>query len=365
MKFLHLNTASAFTSDYKLFSYQSRQSEWDPTEAVPIELWDKYCPSGLALFGHNLNLGYRSRSFSMWICRNESGPGHFCAFTITGMASDTRKDFMGRIIYDSLSLIHASDQDEFEQDARHFAGEQACIALNALAAFSDKNWSLDSAANQDDFDKDAFAFSDIGRVYSLLSVSRECDIRADITEEAGVAQQLVLQLLKSLAIDFSIEENVPSKGVEPNGSYLGDSSLREQLDESIGNMAEAAEELRDEIEDRFTGVLGEQYSRMLLQPFRLVEGFFKRGQSAQVEQSRSSPKRGAKASHPGSNCLYIACRSRPSPDTASQLQNGLLSIWASNPSVAIGLSIACPLGDTTSSMIDAHKQVKAVIITSP
>ena len=270
MKFLHLNTASAFASDYRLFSYQARQLEWEPTEATPIELWDRHCPSGLAVSGHNLNLGCRSRTFSMWICPNDLGPGYFCAITITGIASKSRKDFMGRIIYDSVSLTSISGQDSFEHDAPSFAREQANIALNSLKAFWDKSWSLDGAANQSDFDKDLFAFSDIGRVYSSLSETCNRDIRTGLAEEAGAAHLPVLQLLKRLDIDFCIEENTPIKQNAARKSCTRRDSLRDQIDESIGNMVETAEEIKDEMEDKVASVLGEKHTQALLKPLRVM-----------------------------------------------------------------------------------------------
>jgi hypothetical protein len=365
MKYLHLNTASSFASDYRLFSYQARQSDWEPTEATPVELWEKHCPSGLAAFEQNLNLGYRGRSFSMWICGNDLGPGHFCAITITGMASGTRKDFMGRIIYDSLSLINAYDQARYEQDPPSFACDQANIALNALDAFAGNKWSLDSAANQNDFDMDTFAFSDIDRVYSLLSARRECDIRTGPTEESGVAHQLVLQLLRRLDIDFSIEENASGKGSEPKHAYLRRDSLRDLIDERIDSMAEVAEEIKDGIEDKVASVLGEKHSQMLLKPLRVMEGFFKRGPSVQVEDSGPASRGGAEENYLGNRCLYITCKNRPNLDIAKQLQCGLLDIWASNPSVAIGLSIARPTSEPTSNTIDVHRQGGIIVITTP
>ena len=365
MKFLHLNTASAFASDYKLFNYQARQSEWEPTEATPIELWDKHCPSGLAMSGHNLNLGCRSRSFSMWICPNDLGPGYFCAITITGIASESRKDFMGRIIYDSVSLTSISGHDSFDQDAPSFAREQANVALNALKAFWDKSWSLDGAANQGDFDKDLFAFSDIGRVYSSFSKTCNRDIRAGLTNEAGAAHLLVLQLLKRLNIDFCIEENTTIKRNAARQSRIGRDSLRDQIDESIGNMVETAEEIKDKMEDKFASVLGEKHTHTLLKPLRVMEGLLKRGPFAQVQKSASGPKRRGEESLPGINYSNLTCKNRPSLVASEQLQSELLNIWASHPSVAIGLSISHPTSESNSRGADIPKQGEVITITIP
>jgi hypothetical protein len=362
MKFIHINTASAFASDYKPFGYQANPSNWESIEVTPIEIWEKYCPSGLAVFRKNLNLGYRNRSFSMWICRNDLGPGHFCAITITGMASEIRKDFMGRIIYDSLSLIRTNNQNRCEQDLPSFACDQVSIALNALDAFSSKNWSLDRAANQDDFDRDIFAFSDIGRVYSLLSVRRERDIRAGLSEESGVAHKLVLELLRRLDIDFSIEEAAPDKGSEFRPAQL----RCESLGDTIDSMTEVAEEIKEELEDRVVSILGEKSSQVLFKPFRVIEGLLKRGSSAQqIEDSKSGSRRGAEEGRLRSGGLYIKCKNRPSLDTASRLQSGLFNIWENNPSVAIGFSIACPEGEPSSTRTGANRQGEFIIVEAP
>ena len=365
MKFLHLNTASAFTSDYKLFGYQTCQSDWEPAQATPIELWDKHCHSGLEAFRSNLDLGYRSRSFSIWICREDTDSGYFCAITMTGLASEARKDFMGRIIYDSLSLININDNNSPRLDARSFASEQANIARNALEAFFDKNWSLDGAANLDSFNKDVFAFSDIDRVHSLFAERREFDLRTGLAKKAGVPHQLALKLLNRLDIGFSTEETLSRRATESNRHRPKGDLLRGKIDERIENMAETAEEIKDEIEDTVTCILGEKRSQMLFRPFRVMEDFLKKGPFTQARKPPQSPKGTTEESKPSSSCIRISCNNRPSMDLARQLQEGLFSIWESNPSVAIGLSFASPETGPASGGIDAHAQGPAIIIMSP
>lgn len=365
MKFLHLNTANAFASDYKLFGYQARQSEWEPTEATSIELWDRHCPFGLAESGHNLNLGCRSRSFSMWICPNNLGPGYFCAITITGIASESRKDFMGRIIYDSVSFTSISGQDGFEQDAPSFAGEQVDIALNGLQAFWDKSWSLDGAANQDDFDKDLFAFSDINRVYSSVSETRNHIDRTGPAEEYGAARMLVVQLLRNLDIDFCIEEDAANNKNKTRYSNLRNDSLRDQIDLGIGNMAEVAQEIKNEMEDKVANVLGEKNTQALFNPLRVMEGLFKRGPFAQAQKQAPSPRRGAEEKRPDSNNFNITCKNKPSLDASKRLLSELFSIWARHPSVAFGLSFSCPTNEACSKKASTNNQGELITIKIP
>lgn len=365
MKFIHINTASAFTSDYQSFGYQANPSSWEPTEITPIEVWEKHCPSGLSVFRTNLNLGYRNRSFNTWICRSELGPGRFCAITITGIASEDRKDFMGRVIFDSLSLISTNDQHECEQDLSSFASEQTSIALNALDAFFSQTWSLDSAANQEDFDRDAFAFSDINRVYSLLSAKREHDICAGLAEEAGIAGQHVLELLRGLDIDFTIEESEPDTRSVPGPRALRCESLQDRINERIDSMTEVAEEIRDEIEDGVASFLGERHSKMLFRPFQVIEGLFRRGLSARAEESKIGSRGSAEEGHPGRRCLYIRCINRPSLDKASRLQSGLFDIWKIHPSVAIGFSIACPGSKPSPSRTNVNRQGDFIVVATP
>ena len=364
MKFLYLNTASAFASDYKSFNYQARYSDWEPTEITVVELWEKYCPSGLAIFERNLNLGCRTRSFSMWICGNKKGTSLFSVITITGIASEARKDFAGRIIYDSLSLINTYNPSRYEHDQFSFVCDQAYIALNALDAFAIDNWSLDSSANQDDFDMDSFAFSDIDRVYSLFSATRECDIRIVAPEAPGLVHQHVLQLLRRLGIDFFTEENRSQKKSEPKNTYFKSDSLRDQIDKEIGNMADVAEEIKDEIEDKVASVLGDK-TQVLWTPFRVMKGLFKRPQHEQSKDSKAELRRRKKENHLTSKYIYITCTYRPSRDIINQLQCGIFNIWASNPSAAIGLSIGGDFAEPSSIGIDIHRQSEMIVITIP
>lgn len=343
MKYLFVNTASAFSQDYKTHGYHNKGELWEECQIKLQELLINESPFTPKYTKDIVDLGSRSRSFSMWIAKDKDAQKVACVTSLKGVASNTRKDFTGRIIFDSVafaSILSGEDVDREQLLGEHeaFAKGFACAAINPSMTF-------DSSANMQSFDADLFPFSDIDSFYACLpSSSGDAEPLLSIPSETGIYGS-ILQLLHELDLRFEVESRDTRRQSKRRANRLDQgkstTSLRASPPQLLDDLVTAAEEVGSEL-------VGEDRASRLFSPFRMILDGVKSIARPPADHSPRSPEESfnpGKAANPGkpSSANYekviINCPCIPSTEATEKLLDGIFRATHKSDSVVLGLSI--------------------------
>jgi hypothetical protein len=347
MKYLFINTAGTFSQDYKTHGFINQGKLWEEYAVTAKTVLLAEAPFSRKCIQSCLDLGSRVRSSCLWITKDKASRKLLCVSSLKGIASGSRRDFTGRVIFDSVMLVSScliGSPEEFEMLLEHES-----IARGFAGATLDRSFVLDNPANMEDFSKDLFPFSDVNMFFESLP-SDISDPGAISSAQDGLGlTNSIMHLIRELGISFSVRhQDSPSQGSgqSPEGSFGAStnpppSDRQCLLDEAF----KAVDAVEEKVEELASELVGEQRAGSLLRPLKKIRGLFPgnlRNVSRPVERRSSNAQSPASPDlrKPGQeDCAIstITISSAPSREHLSRLIHELFVVAAKSESFSVGI----------------------------
>lgn len=347
MKHLFINTAGTFSQDYKTYGFINRGKLWEECAVTPKTLLLAEAPFSSKCITSCLDLGSRVRSSCLWITKDNASGKLVCVSSLKGIASDSRRDFTGRVIFDSVMLVSScliGSPEESETLLEHesFARGFADAAL-------DRSFVLDGPANMEDFNKDLFPFSDVNTLFASLPFDiSELGANSSTQERLGTTNSII-HSLRELGISFSVRhQDSPSQGSGqflegPSGASRNTPSHDRQclLDEAI----KAVDAVEEKVEEFASELVGEQRAGSLFRPLKKIRGLFPvnlRNANRPIQRRSSdlqSPISPASRTTGKNSCVMstVTISSTPSRELLSRFFHELFLVVSKSESFSVGL----------------------------
>jgi len=342
MKYIFVNTAGAFAQDYKVYGFQKHGDSWDECNIRPEDVLLREVPCSSKYTAETLHLGNRGRSFSIWITKNANERKTVCAISLSGIPSFSRRDFMGRIIFDSVACITSLSGDAVLNQMSLLESQSIAIGLAHTA--SNQSSTFDSFANMKDFERDLYPFSDIDSLYDgLISSHSNAMTNEPVSLQLGAYDSLG-KLLNHLAIPFKAMP-LNSKGrvkVSADANRARNSNNTTDLKDAL---ACEVEKVALRVEDGLTELIGEERTSRFFAPFKSLSAIF-----SNVKNCKPFP--GHKSSSPsdftepvsvpspiGCEHTLIRCSCRVEIESLEKIIVGIFSAANESRSVALGLLV--------------------------
>ena len=347
MNYLFVNTAGAFAQDYKLYGFQKQSHAWDECTARPEDVLTREVPFSSKYTKEALHLGNRARSFSIWITKSENERKAVCAISLKGISSANRRDFTGRIIFDSVAFI-ASLSGDAALDQLSLLESEA-IATGLAQAASNTKATFDDFANLEDFERDLYPFSDVDAFYAgLVSPTSNArsngpsksdlgtsDYMSRLLTHAGIPYKAVPLNRKGQAEAWSD----PSNAKSPANSHC-DSSIP-----LMDALVQEAENAAIGMEDGLTELIGEERTSRLFAPLKRFNAFLSDVKKSNPLSSRKS-SRSADSAKPvsgpapvESEWTLLRCSCGAEIETLEKIIAGIFRAASESRSVALGLLV--------------------------
>jgi hypothetical protein len=358
MKYLFINTASAFSQDYKTYGFGYQGKIWQECALSAKNVLLAEAPFSGKCVKACLDLGSRERSSSLWITKDKASKRLVCVSSLKGIASAKRRDFTGRVIFDSVVFITScliGSSEEHETLLEHES-----VARGFADATYDRSVALDGSANMEDFDKDVFPFSDVNSFFdSLPSDSDDLGVNPSAQDGLGFSNSII-HLLKQLDISFSVRHQdspFQDSGKNPE-SMFGDTKNTQSSNRNclLDEAFEAVEAVEEKVEELAQELVGEQRAGSFFRPLKKLKGLFlgnlinanrsvKRHSGADQSSVSSSSKRSVPAN---GATLTVTIPFMPSRQLLSRLLHEIFTVASRSESLSIGLLIG---GDDQREMI--------------
>ena len=347
MNYLFVNTASAFAQDYKLYGFQKQSHAWDQCTARPEDVLTREVPFSSKYTKETLHLGNRARSFSIWITKSENERKAVCAISLKGISSANRRDFMGRIIYDSVAFITSLSGDAAIDKSSLLESE--AIATGLAQAASNTRATFDNFANLEDFERDLYPFSDVDSFYAGL-VSPTSNARSNGASHSDLGTSDYLgRLLTQVGIPYKavplnrkgqVEACSDHSNAKSPANFRCDSSIP-----LVDTLVKEAENAAIEMEDGLTELIGEERSSRLFAPFKRLNAFLSDVKRSNPLSSRKS-SRSAGSTKPvsgpepvESERTLLRCSCGAEIETLEKIISAIFRAASESRSVALGLLV--------------------------
>lgn len=347
IKYLFINTAGAFSQDYKTHGYKSQGEIWMECAAAATNVLRAEAPFSGKCVKACLDLGSRERSSCLWIMKDKASRKLVCASSLKGIASAKRRDFTGRVIFDSVALVSSCLVGSPEESETLL--EHESIARGFAGATLDQSVALDSSANMEDFNKDLFPFSDVNSFFESLP-SDISDIGMSPSVQGGIGPtESITHLLKQLDLSFSVSRQdslLQDSGRHPEATFRASRKASQSdrkcfLDDAIEAVEEKGEELASEL-------VGEEHAGRVFRGLKTLRGRLFQWNPMKPNRSVNSPSGDAKSPvSPGSKrsvsengaISIVTISSMPSRQLLSRLVHEAFLSASKSESVSIGLLI--------------------------
>jgi hypothetical protein len=285
----------------------------------------------------------------LWITKDKASKSLVCVSSLKGIASAKRRDFTGRVIFDSVALISSCLIGSSEEHQTLL--EHESISRGFAGATLDMNVALDGSANMEDFDKDAFPFSDVNSFFeSLPSDIADVDMNPSTQDGLGSANSII-NLLKELNITFSVRhQDSPSQDSgQYSSSTFGATRYTPPSDRKclLDGAFEAVEAVEEKVEELTSELVGEERAGSLFRPLKKFKSLFpgnliKTNRSVK-RPSDDSQNTGSPASKrsvlANSATSTVVISTMPSPQLLSKLLHEIFIVASRAESVCIGFLI--------------------------
>jgi hypothetical protein len=349
MKYLFINTAGAFSQDYKTHGFRGQGKIWEEYPITAKNVLLSEAPFSSKCVKACLDLGSRERSSCLWITKDKASKRLVCVSSLKGVVSAKRRDFTGRVIFDSVALISSCLIGSSEENETLL--EHESIARGFAGATLDMSVALDGSANMEDFDKDAFPFSDVNAFFeSLPSDIADLDMNSSTQDGLGSASS-VINLLKELDITFSVRyQDPPSQDSRqyPAGTF-GATRNTPPSDRKclLDGAFEVVEAVEDKVEELASELVGEERAGSLFRPLKKLKGLFPgnlikanrsvKRPSGEVQNTGAPTSKRSVLVNSATSTVVIS--SMPSPQLLSRLLHGMFIVASRAESVCIGFLI--------------------------
>lgn len=347
MKYLFINTAGAFSQDYKTYGFKNEIKIWEEYAGTAKNVLLSEAPFSSKCVKACLDLGSRERSSCLWITKDKASKRLVCVSSLKGIASGKRRDFTGRVIFDSVALVSSCLVGSPEESETLL--EHESIARGFAGATLDQSVALDSSANMEDFNKDLFPFSDVNSFFESLP-SDISDIGMSPSVQGGLGPtESITHLLKQLDHSFSVSRQdslLQDSGRHPEATFgatrkASQSDRKCFLDDAIEAVEEKGEELASEL-------VGEEHAGRVFRGLKTLRGRLFQWNPMKPSRSVNSPSGDAKSAvSPGSKrsvsenaaISIVTISSMPSRQLLSRLVHEAFLSASQSESVSIGLLI--------------------------
>ena len=347
MNYLFVNTAGAFAQDYKLYGFQKQSHAWDECTARPEDVLTREVPFSSKYTKETLHLGNRARSFSIWITKSENERKAVCAISLKGISSANRRDFMGRIIYDSVAFITSLSGDAALDQSSLLESEAIATGLAQVA--SNTRATFDDFANLEDFERDLYPFSDVDSFYAgLVSPTSNARSNGASNSDLGTSDYLG-RLLTQVGIPYKavplnrkgqVEACSDPSNAKSPANFRCDSSIP-----LVDTLVKEAENAAIEMEDGLTELIGEERSSRLFAPFKRLNAFLSDVKRSNPLSSRKS-SRSAGSTKPvsgpepvESERTLLRCSCGAEIETLEKIISAIFRAASESRSVALGLLV--------------------------
>jgi len=347
MNYLFVNTAGAFGQDYKVYGFQKQGHTWDECTARPEDVLTREVPFSSKYTKETLDLGNRARSLSIWITKSENDHKAVCAISLKGISSANRRDFTGRIIFDSVAFI-ASLSGDAALDHSSFLESEA-IANGLARAACNTRATFDEFANLEDFERDLYPFSDVDAFYTGL-VSPTSNARSNGSSKSDLGtSDYIGRLLTHVGISYkAVPLNRKNQAEACSDTSNSKSPANPRCDSAIPLMdalVQEAENAAIGMEDGLTELIGEERTSRLFAPLKRFNAFLS-------DVKRSNPLSSRKPSRPAgstkpvpgqapveSEWTLLRCSSGAEIETLEKIIAGIFRAASESRSVALGLLV--------------------------
>lgn len=347
MKYLFINTASAFSQDYKTYGYKNQAEMWLECATAVTNVLRAEAPFFGKCIKACLDLGSRERSSCLWITKDKASRKMVCASSLKGIASAKRRDFTGRVIFDSVALVSSCLVGSPEESETLL--EHESIARGFAGATLDQSVALDSSANMEDFNKDLFPFSDVNSFFKSLP-SDISDIGMIPSVQGGLGPtESITHLLKQLDLSFSVSRQdslFQDSGRHPEANLRASRKASQSdrkcfLDDAIEAVEEKGEELASEL-------VGEEHAGRVFRGLKTLRGGLFQWNPMKPNRSVNGPSGDTKSPvSPGSKksvsengaISIVTISSMPSRQLLSRLVHEAFLSASKSESLSIGLLI--------------------------
>jgi len=347
MNYLFVNTAGAFGQDYKVYGFQKQGHTWDECTARPEDVLTREVPFSSKYTKETLDLGNRARSLSIWITKSENDHKAVCAISLKGISSANRRDFTGRIIFDSVAFIAslsgdaALDHSSF-LESEAIANGLARAACNTIATF-------DEFANLEDFERDLYPFSDVDAFYTGL-VSPASNARSNGSSKSDLdTSDYIGRLLTQVGISYkAVLLNRKDQAKACSDTSNSKSPANPRCDSAIPLMdalVQEAENAAIGMEDGLTELIGEERTSRIFAPLKRFNAFLsdvkKSNPLSSRKQSKSagSTKPVSVSAPVESEWTLLRCSGGAEIETLEEIIAGIFRAASESRSVALGLLV--------------------------
>ena len=252
MKSVYINTASVFSSDYKSYGFFKTGSSWDSCPLSLTQVLNKQNPNVPHFLGQLSNLGERKRICTLWISKSEQLNKFIVSCSLTGLESNKRADFSGRIIYDSINVTYSSrdEQDGSSESPDDVLAIAAKLAMSAV----DFSWNLDDYADLKSFEADEFPFIDISSMHRGIAAANPMTEKYAFSKPQGLNPvHEIRSLAKSLGLRLIIAEELVDEKINKEASVSAESRAS-----ALPKNQNVIEEFVEDLEGRLESVVGER-----------------------------------------------------------------------------------------------------------
>lgn len=348
MNYLFVNTAGAFAQDYKVYGFQRQGHAWDECTARPEDVLTREVPFSSKYTKETLHLGNRVRSFSIWIAKSENERKAVCAISLTGVSSANRRDFAGRIIFDSVAFIASLSGDAALDQSSLLESE--AIATGLAQAASNTRATFDDFANLEDFERDLYPFSDVDTFYAGLVSSTSNASSKGPSKSDLVATDYMGRLLTHAGIPYKAvplnRKGQPEACSDPSEVKSPANSRCDSSIPSMDTLVQKAENAAIGVEDGLTELFGEERASRVFAPFKKsLNAFLSEVKKSNPLSSRRS-SRSAGATKPVSSpapveskWTLLRCSCGAETETLEKIIAGIFRAASESRSVALGLLV--------------------------
>lgn len=347
MNYLFVNTAGAFAQDYKVYGFQKQGHTWDECTSRPEDVLTREVPFSSKYTKETLHLGNRARSFSIWITKSENERKAVCAMSLKGISSANRRDFTGRIIFDSVAFIASLSGDAALDHSSLLESE--AIATGLAQAACNTRATFDDFANSEDFERDLYPFSDVDAFCAGL-VSPTSNARSNGASKSDLgASDYIGRLLTHVGIPYKVVLlNRKGQAEACSDPSNAKSPANSRCDSSIPLMdalVQEAENAAIGMEDGLTELIGEERTSRLFAPLKRLNAFLSDVKRSNPLSSRKS-SRSAGSTKPvpdpapvESEWTLLRCSSGAEIETLEKIIAGIFRAASESRSVALGLLV--------------------------
>ena len=346
MKYLFINTASAFSQDYKTYGYKNQRENWLQCATTAVDVLRAEAPFSGKCTKACLDLGSRERSTCLWITKDKATRKLVCASSLKGVSSAKRRDYTGRVIFDSVVLVSScliGSPEESETLLEHES-----IARGFASAAIDKSVALDCSANMEDFDKDVFPFSDVNSFFETLPSDISDTGMSPLVQGGLGLTDSIIHLLKELDISFSVRyQDSLSQDAERHPEATFGASRKALQSDRKCLLDEVVEAFEEKVEEFATELVGEERAGNFFRPLKMLRGMFP---GNPIKPNRSVKRRSDDAKSPISpaskrsvseigDISIVTISSMPSRSLLSRFVHEIFLTASKSESMSLGLLI--------------------------